>query len=118
MATMKNEKREPYPRFELDRGIAAEAARRNIEIIVWYKRLISATLGLLWVAAAFTVLAAIFAWRQPLPQLYASGLDGALMEIPYVRDPRDPDLEALRGGLTREQESQKKLDAARAAGQR
>lgn len=101
--------REMYPRVDIDRSVAAEASRRNIEIIVWYKRLINATLGLLVASIMFTLVAVLFAAIQPMPALYGTALDGALRPISYVRDSKDPRLEELRASLVSEQMSRKEL---------
>lgn len=98
-----------YHTVLIDRGFAAEASRRNIEIIVWYKRLINATLALVVVASFFSIMAVAFAWLQPLPKLYGSAMDGALRPIDYVRSPADPRLATMRAGLIMEEASRLEL---------
>lgn len=114
----KSNKREPggrkakperYEVYAIDRGFAAESARRNISVIVWYKRLIDSTLALLAASIVFTLIAIAFASFSPLPKVYASSYDGTLREIDYVRDVRDPKLATLRANLSREQNSRAKL---------
>lgn len=100
---------EPYPREPLDLGIAAEAARRNVDLVVWYKRLIDSTLGLLAASIIFAAITIIFAWLQPLPKLYGSALDGGLRPIDYVRSSQDPRLTQMRQQLLAEEASRSRL---------
>lgn len=109
VAGRKKVKNVAYEVYSIDRGVAAEAARRNISIIVWYKRLIDSTLALLAASIIFTLIAISFASIQPLPKIYASSYDGTLREIEYVRDLRDPKLANLRAGLSREKDSRARL---------
>jgi hypothetical protein len=100
-----------YPKVLIDRGFAAESSRRNIEVIIWYKRLINVTLGLLAATFLFSVISVLFAYVQPLPELYGSALDGGLRQIQYVRKPQDPALATLRSGLSSEAVSRRELGA-------
>lgn len=106
-----SEIRESYPKVLIDRGVAAESSRRNIEIIVWYKRLINVTLGLLVATFFFTVISVLFAFFQPLPELYSTALDGGLRSVKFVRTLQDPSLVSLRSGLFSEQLSRQELAA-------
>lgn len=108
-AGRKKSKNDAYDVYQIDRGVAAESARRNISIIVWYKRLIDSTLALLAASIIFTLIAIAFASIQPLPAVYASSYDGTLREIEYVRDLRDPKLANLRANLSREKDSRARL---------
>lgn len=105
--------REPYPRFKIDRSFAIEAARRNIEIVVWYRRLINATLALVAAACLFSLLAVGFAVLQSPPKLYGSALDGALRSIDYVRQPTDPLLADYRNALQMEAASMRETGVKR-----
>lgn len=108
--------RDPYPRIAFDRSFAMEAARRNIEIIVWYRRLINATLALVVAAGLFSLLAVGFAVLQPPPKLYGSALDGALRQIDYVRKPGDPRLVDYRNALQMEAASLRETGVKRSVG--
>lgn len=100
---------ERYPRVEIDRSFASESSRRNIDVIVWYKRLITAAFALIATSIFFTVVAVLFAFFQPLPSLYGSGLDGSLRKIDYVRAINDPRLGAMRSALTIEEVSRTEI---------
>lgn len=103
--------REPYPIFKIDRSFAAEGARRNIEVVIWYKRLINATLALVVVSILFSVMSMAFAFIQPMPMLYGSSADGALRSIEYVREPNDQRLIQLRSGLMMEEVSRAQVNS-------
>jgi len=100
---------ERYPRVVIDRSFSAESSRRNIDVIVWYKRLITATLGLLISSCVFTVIAVIFAFTQPLPALYGSSIDGGLRRLQYVRSSNDPDIKNMMQSLVAEDVSRQAL---------
>lgn len=102
--------RERYHREPIDRSFSAESSRRNIEVIIWYKRLINAILGLLVASCIFTMIGVVFAWVQPMPRLYGSAQDGSLRPIEYVRSQADPRLGAMREALSVEDESRKKIN--------
>jgi hypothetical protein len=100
-----NVAREPYLRIPIDRSVAAESSRRNVSVIVWYKRLIDATLGLLIASAVFVFISIFFAWTQPAPELYGTASDGGLRAIDYVRSGSDPRLGKMRQDLAAEESS-------------
>lgn len=114
MATAKTGKQDPkiperYPRIAIDRSFSAEASRRNIDVIVWYKRLINATLGLLVASCIFTIIAVIFAFAQPMPELYGSSIDGGLRRLQYVRSSGDPNIKSMMQSLVAEDISRQAL---------
>ncbi len=101
--------RERYPVFEIDRSPAIEAARRNIGLIVWYKRLVHATLALLAMSSLFTLMSVYFAWSQPLPKVYATSLTGEVFELRYAREPNLGIMQKAFQRLSAEDESKKSL---------
>lgn len=105
----------PYPKQIIDRSMMTESARRNISVIIWYKRLISGTFALLLVSAFFTVIAALCAWRQPAPMVYASAIDGPLYQIELSRTGNINELSELLVGLHAEQDSKRALSSERKA---
>ena len=98
-----------YPVVEIDRSMAIEAGRRNTSIIIWYKRLIDATIVLTIASILFTMIAVIFAFSQPMPDLYGSALDGSLRRLDYVREKSDPRLQTMRSALLTESARQADL---------
>lgn len=100
---------ERYPRVEIDRSFSAESSRRNIDVIVWYKRLINATLGLLIASCVFTIIAVVFAFAQPMPALYGSSIDGGLRSLQYVRSSSDPNIKNMMQSLVAEDVSRQAL---------
>lgn len=102
-------KKEGYPSFPIDTSWPTEAARRNIGLIGWYKRLIQGTVALLIASSLFTFLSAYFAWSQPLPRVFATSLSGDIFEMRYADR---PDLSRMQGvfqKLSAEDESKKAL---------
>lgn len=104
---------DPYPVEVINRGMLIESARRNITTIIWYKRLITGTFALLIASAAFTLIAALCAWRQPAPKVYASAIDGPLYEINFSRTGSGNELSELMSLLNAEQDSKNKLSSGK-----
>lgn len=104
---------EAYPVEPLALDIGAESSRRNIEVVIWYKRLISGALGLLALSALFTLLAAIFAWRQSPPEVFASALDGQLYRLEGTKNPSPGELGELFKALRSESDHKASLGGQR-----
>lgn len=105
----KQGKLEAYPREAIAMDIARESARRNIDVIVWYKRLISVSVSLLAASMLFTLVAALFAWRQAPPDVYASAVDGPLYEVDFSRNGSADELTILMRELKAESSSKMAL---------
>lgn len=117
MASKESQKKTPkveaYPTEPIARDMGAESSRRNIEIVIWYKRLITGTLGLLALSALFTLLAALFAWRQSPPQVYASAQDGQLYRLEGTKRASPEELGELLKALQSESDYKAALGGQR-----
>ncbi len=94
--------KERYPKFDLDRGIVASSMRWNVGTVIWYKRLIDASIGLLIIAIAALLFSVFFILKQPVPKLYATSIDGTLTLLPYSKNVKSEEFKTIRERLSLE----------------
>ena len=106
---------EAYPKETLDLDALSEANRRNLGLVLWYKRIINMIILLLGFSGMCIAISTSFAYVQPLPDLYASSQDGVLYRLEYDESADMASISEKVKLLTMEESSKKSKGSLAAA---
>ena len=106
---------EVYPKETLDLDALSEANRRNLGLVLWYKRIINSIILLLGFSGTCIAISTSFAFVQPLPDLYASSQDGVLYRLEYDENADMASISEKVKQLTMEESSKKAKGSLAAA---
>lgn len=108
MEKAKKEVRKTVITVPLNLSIQEESARRNVDVVFWYKKMIDWVFVLLIVSMGLISLAGIFALNKPFPDVYASTIDGRVYLLEYSRG-LDEKINELREKIKAEENSRSKV---------